>query len=204
MSQLNGDEGAAKIAASILLTSPGVPFIYYGEEIGLMGRKPDENIRLPMQWTGHAPGAGFTEGTPWRSPGPAPGGGNVAQQAEDPGSLLSHYRNLIHMRNKHEALRIGDWKPVSAQPGRILAFLRQSDEETLLVLINPSRRVVEEFTLTLENGFAADGEVGAELLFGEGDVRPPTLNESGGFDEYEPLEVLSPQSTYIIQITSDH
>ncbi len=54
MSQLGGDVNKAKLAAFLLLTSPGTPFIYYGEEIGMQGKKPDENIRLPMQWTSDA------------------------------------------------------------------------------------------------------------------------------------------------------
>ena len=49
--------------ATVLLTLPGTPFIYYGEEIGMTGRKPDELIRTPMQWS-DAEQAGFTEGTP--------------------------------------------------------------------------------------------------------------------------------------------
>ena len=59
---LDVDRGAA--AAALYLTLPGVPFVYYGEEIGMLGRKPDENIRRPMQWS-DAPGAGFTSGSPW-------------------------------------------------------------------------------------------------------------------------------------------
>ncbi|MBT3391812.1 MAG: alpha-amylase, partial [Chloroflexi bacterium] len=51
MSVFNGDLGKAKTAASLLLTAPGTPFIYYGEEIGMQGKKPDEDIRLPMQWS---------------------------------------------------------------------------------------------------------------------------------------------------------
>jgi glycosidase len=52
MNQLSTDkEQKAKVAAGILLTAPGIPFIYYGEEIGMSGTKPDELIRTPMQWT---------------------------------------------------------------------------------------------------------------------------------------------------------
>ncbi|MEN8844800.1 MAG: alpha-amylase family glycosyl hydrolase, partial [Candidatus Arcticimaribacter sp.] len=63
--QLGGSIARAKLAASILLSLPGVPYLYYGEEIGMVGEKPDENIRLPMQWD-TTPNGGFTTGTPWR------------------------------------------------------------------------------------------------------------------------------------------
>ena len=51
MTELGGDPAAAKLAAFLLLTGPGTPFLYYGEEIGMTGTKPDERIRTPMRWT---------------------------------------------------------------------------------------------------------------------------------------------------------
>ncbi|MEZ5194946.1 MAG: alpha-amylase family glycosyl hydrolase [Bacteroidales bacterium] len=57
MNSLGQDQDKNKLAASIYLTLPGIPFIYYGEEIGMLGEKPDEDIRRPMQWT-----AGFQAG----------------------------------------------------------------------------------------------------------------------------------------------
>ncbi|MBL8051714.1 MAG: hypothetical protein JNM46_10875, partial [Anaerolineales bacterium] len=50
MSVFNGNVAKAKMASFLMLTSPGTPYIYYGEEIGMQGVKPDEDIRLPMQW----------------------------------------------------------------------------------------------------------------------------------------------------------
>ena len=60
------DLGRARAAAGILMTLPGVPFVYYGEEIGMIGSGAHEFIRSPMQWNGE-PGAGFTSGTPWQA-----------------------------------------------------------------------------------------------------------------------------------------
>ncbi len=84
MTQLRGDFGKAKSAASLLLTGPGVPFVYYGEEIGQSGGKPDENIRTPMQWSAE-PNAGFTMAEqPWREPQRDFADFNVAGQTDDP------------------------------------------------------------------------------------------------------------------------
>jgi glycosidase len=64
--ELGGNDGKMKAAASIYLTLPGIPYIYYGEEIGMRGSKPDENIRTPMQWNTNIY-AGFSTSTPWQS-----------------------------------------------------------------------------------------------------------------------------------------
>jgi glycosidase len=64
MNQLKKDPVKAGHAATVLLTIPGTPFIYYGEEIGMVGQKPDEQIRSPMQWSKELSG-GFTKGSPW-------------------------------------------------------------------------------------------------------------------------------------------
>jgi alpha-amylase len=136
MSALRGDTQRAKLAAVMMLTAPGVPFIYYGEEIGMTGVKPDEDIRRPMQWTGETPTAGFTSGTPWRGVADDLLISNVAVETEDTESLLSTYRDLIHLRNEHEALRTGETLILDADTHRLFAVLRYTEEEAFLVLVN--------------------------------------------------------------------
>jgi alpha-amylase len=200
MSQLKGDEAAAKVAASLLLTSPGVPFIYYGEEIGMLGEKPDEDIRRPMQWTADEPGAGFSDGRPWRPPYADYPERNVAAQDADANSLLSHYRALIRLRNDHPALREGEWLAIEADPGRLYAALRYDNNEALLVLINASGSEVSDYSLALSSGPLNPGAQ-ASPIFGRGDISSPAINAAGGFDQYMPLVTLPAHSTFVIRIS---
>ncbi|MCA9918109.1 MAG: hypothetical protein KC445_09160 [Anaerolineales bacterium] len=193
MSQLDGDEGKARVAAAILLTSPGVPFVYYGEEIGQMGMKPDEDIRLPMQWASNGPKVGFTEGTPWRPAADDFPVRSVERQTSNPDSLLSLYRGLIQLRNEHEALRVGDWTLVESGSPRLLTFLRQTENETVLVIINVNKNSVsaEDYSLAL----GLDGVSTAVSLHG---LTPTTDFTSTG---YVPFAEIPPQSVHILQLT---
>ena len=96
MSTLGGDVKRASHAATALLTMPGTPFIYYGEEIGMVGEKPDPQIRTPMQWTAGAE-AGFTSNSAWELPNFSYKTVNVEVENSDKNSLLSLYRDLINI-----------------------------------------------------------------------------------------------------------
>src|SRR6266540_2927424 len=100
MTALGNDTAGAKLAATILLTLPGVPFVYYGEEIGMTGDKPDERLRSPMQWTATR-GLGFTSGIPWESAQPDSFRTTVVAQRADSNSLLNLYRRLIRLRQSN-------------------------------------------------------------------------------------------------------
>ena len=205
MSQLRGDEGQARLAASILLTGTGVPFIYYGEEIGMTGVKPDEDIRRPMQWASNGPNVGFTEGTPWRPASDDFPAVSVQRQDDDPDSLLNHYRALIQLRNQHEALRVGDWILVEANSGRLYTFLRHTENETILVIINFNRNPVQadDYSLELASGPLGSG-VTAVSLYGDSVTIAPETNSDGGFSGYIPLSEIPPQSVHIIQLASNN
>lgn len=105
MSDLHGNLDHMKVAAALLLTLPGHLFIYYGEEIGMRGVKPDPHIREPMRWdrSRTAPG----EATWEVSPIPASEDVSVAAEQDDPHSLLNRYRELIHWRVAIAPLRDG-------------------------------------------------------------------------------------------------
>jgi glycosidase len=129
------EPGQARLAASVLLTLPGIPFIYYGEEIGMLGKKPDEFIREPLLWDlpGHDPGE-----THWTEPRYSSAGTvtPVKQQLEDPGSLLRHYKEMIALRKGHPLLASGHIRSLKGRPVDLCAYAVSSGEQEILVLHN--------------------------------------------------------------------
>ena len=188
MTTLNGDVGKAKVAAALLLTAPGTPFIYYGEEIGMSGEKPDELIRTPMQWNTDM-NAGFTANAPWEAVNSDfEQGVNLAAQENDPSSLLFHYRALIQLRNAHSALRTGAASlPASGNPA-IFALLRFSESETILVLINLSDEPVGDYTLDLKG---VEGQILLPLM---------GMKNDGISLSAKPVNELAPRSVFIFQV----
>ena len=135
LTALGNDTAGARIAATILLTLPGVPFVYYGEEIGMTGDKPDERLRTPMQWA-RAPAAGFTKGKPWEALEPDSFTANVAVEDHASSSLLKLYRRLIRLRANDTALREGQLEPVDTGNESLLAYLRNDGSSRVLVVVN--------------------------------------------------------------------
>jgi glycosidase len=200
MNQLSTDkEQKAKVAASILMTAPGIPFIYYGEEIGMTGTKPDELIRTPMQWSAEE-GAGFTDGIPWQSINADYRDVNVAGQTGESTSLLEHYRRLIQLRNQHSALRVGQTYVGESDSSKLVAYLRASADETVLVLINIDDQPVRDYSISLSRG-PLSGEYNPVSLLDDLTYNPLQANGTGGFDEYVPLDEIPPYSAIVLQLT---
>jgi glycosidase len=154
-----------------------------------------------MQWSGGENG-GFTVGAPWEPLQPDfASGKNVAAETTDAGSLLSHYRALIGLRNEHAALRIGDAALVDASTPALYALLRSGADETVLTVINLSGEAVGGYSLKLAAGpLAAGGRYQAAPLMGSGPCADLNANAQGGFDSYAPLPTLAPYSTLILQL----
>jgi glycosidase len=199
VSQLAGDVDRAKLAAVIYLTGPGVPFVYYGEELGMIGKKPDEDIRTPMQWSA-AQNAGFTTGTPWRLPYSDYSEKNVEVQSADPDSILSLYRKLIQLRNQHAALRVGEYVEVQTDNPAVFAMLRVSQEEAVLIVVNLSQDAVSDYALSAAASAVTAGEYRAVPMLGEGDPSILVIDAQGGFSNYQPLPALPPQSYLVLQL----
>jgi glycosidase len=198
MSEFFEDEDKAKLAANVLLTVPGTPFIYYGEEIGMTGRKPDEKIRTPMLWSAEA-NAGFSSTFPWESINSNYLDTNVEVESENPLSLLSHYRTLIRLRNEHAALRVGDYLWVRSDNPSVLSFLRTSEKEQILVLINMSDENVSGYNLSLSQG-PLSGSYHVFPILGEGEFIDLETNQQGGFDAYQPSIDLPANGVMILQL----
>ncbi|MBI4731735.1 MAG: alpha-glucosidase [Chloroflexi bacterium] len=150
------DDRMAKIIMTLLLTLRGTPFLYQGEEIGMRdiplkrselldppGKKywpiykGRDGCRSPMQWD-DSPNAGFSTARTWLKVHPDFCHRNVAAQQADPDSLLHFTKALIALRKSHPALRRGEYVPVAATR-HVLAFLRKSGAETILVALNFSK-----------------------------------------------------------------
>ncbi len=197
MSVFYGDVNKAKLASFLMLTSPGTPFIYYGEEIGMQGQKPDEDLRLPMQWSADEY-AGFSMTNPWRAPRNDYEQVNVALQSGDSNSLLEHYRTLIALRNSHSALRTGKVILLDTNNSGVYAALLADKNETLLVLVNLTDEAISEYAITLNDAGLADSAYSAENLFGAGQAKGPERSGEA-FPEYKPFENLNPYAMYVIK-----
>jgi glycosidase len=199
MSQMDGNVEKMKAAAAIYLTGPGVPFIYYGEEIGMTGKKPDERIRTPMEWTTGV-NAGFTTVAPWEAINTDYQAVNVASEIQDATSLFSWYRSLIQLRNNHPALRIGDYDGITTNNSGVYAALRVSKEETILILINLQKQPITNYSLALSKS-SSKGNFNLHALLGEGSFANLTINDQGGFSNFQPLAEIPANGILVIQFS---
>jgi len=132
-SQLNGNLDQTKLAASIYLTLPGIAYVYYGEELGMLGQKPDEQIREPFKWN-----KTLTDGTTrWEAISLNKELASLDEQRKNPQSMFSHYKNLISVRNSNEAFDIfSDFIEGPYNEGSSLSYFRESQNQKVLVIHN--------------------------------------------------------------------
>jgi maltose alpha-D-glucosyltransferase/alpha-amylase len=147
---LGNDRRLIEVINGLLFSMPGTPVIYYGDEIG-MGDNiylGDRNgVRTPMQWSADR-NAGFSRANPQQLYMPVVIGSeyhyeslNVEAQQDNPRSLLWWMKRLIALRKRSPALSRGSLEFLFPENRHVLVFLRQLEEERILVVVNLSRSV---------------------------------------------------------------
>lgn len=200
MNVYGGNLDKAKLAAYVYLTGPGIPFIYYGEEIGMTGNKPDELIRTPMQWTAEQ-NSGFTEGSAWQKVNGDYSEINVASQDIDPDSLLNFYRDMVTLRKEHPALVFGEYLPIKSSCRMLYPVLRIHEEEVLLIFGNLGKIIQENCMLSLETS-PLIGDYSLSLLYGQADFPVMAFGEGGSLTTYTIPWTVMPGELYVIQLNN--
>jgi maltose alpha-D-glucosyltransferase/alpha-amylase len=145
---LERDRRRIELMNCLLLTMPGTPVLYYGDEIGMgdnvhLGDR--DGVRTPMQWSGDRNG-GFSRADPASLVLPTiqdPLYGyqavNVEAQWRDPHSLLNWTRRMLVVRRQHQAFGRGTQRFLRPMNRKVLAYLREYDGESILCVANVSR-----------------------------------------------------------------
>jgi len=165
ISNVNNSVAKNKLAVAILLTLPGTPYIYYGDEIGMLGKKPDEMIREPFLWN-------VLEKDSLRASWIDPVNSNdstvvpLVLQMQDSNSTYSVFKAWIQERNKELIIREGDLISLNIADN-LLAYERKLGEKTIVVLHNLSGEQVEVKLADL-NCSQVEFYVGNKPLLNEG------------------------------------
>lgn len=144
---LSLNNGNAQMAANLYILSPGTPFIYYGEEIGMKGARGtsngDENRRMAMMW-GDKDTIKNPNGTTYSMS--LQTNGTVKDQIKKKDSLYTHYKNLIMIRKLHPEISLGEYTLVDSDVYTFGGFLTTYNDSTIGVFHNTS----EDETLTID------------------------------------------------------
>ena len=200
--KLDGDTARTRLASFLLFTMPGIPFVYYGEEIAMTGAKPDRRIRTPMQWN-PARGAGFTSGTPWESLQSDSMTVTVASQDRVRSSLLNQYRRLIHLRARSSPLANGVLVPLSASSDAVAVYARREGNNAVLVVVNMGAIAQQGVQVTAAAGALPAGRYRMRSLFGGAGATPLRVGVDGRVDAYVPLAMLAPLTGYLLELVPE-
>ncbi len=188
------DKGKEKVGAALNLLLGGIPSIYYGQEIGMLGESyfmkygiiTDANeipSREAFEWYKNKDSAGmpywYRDSGPWwdSSNVKSNDGISVEEQAPDPTSLLNTYKQLIQLRKKYPVLIRGSYATYANDHNALVSFYRQDENGKALVLINLSDATVD-FTLPADSGKAK--QVYPEGKAAKGDSTSKTRLEAYG------------------------
>jgi alpha-amylase len=201
MTELGGDVARARQAVALLLTLPGLPFIYYGEEIGMTGDKPDPRLRTPMHWR-RGPAAGFTTGAPWEPLQPDSMTANVEAQEDNPSSLLNLHRRLIHLRASNSALGAGELVPLTASNDAVAAYLRREGGQVVLVVANLGATPLSAVSVSSDQSVLPAGQYTPMNLLSGPVAERLLVGSHGRIQGYVPVSSLGGREVYVFEIST--
>lgn len=137
MSQVN-DEAKARLVANIYMTLQGNPFIYYGEELGLFGQKPDEMIRTPFKWSNSSHEHEYSFNTTWIADPQNVDTPSLEEQMKKENAMVHFYKKLISVRKENPALIKGNYTATDVNNEFVMAYKRECDEQKVFVIHNLS------------------------------------------------------------------
>jgi glycosidase len=199
--ELGGSLTKSRLAAIIQLTLPGLPFVYYGEELGMIGAKPDEQIRTPMAWNTNGANAGFTTGTPWEPLQRDSLEANVGAQSSDSASMLAMYRRLIHARADHRALGAGRLIAATTSHDAVTAYVRRAGEQLVLVVANLGDVAVNGLAISTADHTLPPGAYTARDVLSGAMLATVTVDATGAMRAYSPRAVMSAQEALVLALT---
>jgi glycosidase len=182
INRMEKDISKAKLAANIYLTLPGNPFMYYGEEIGMQGTKPDEKLREPFLWSNDE----NQQQTFWLPIQHNKNSIPVDEQQKDSSSMFRHYNKIIRLRQSSKALMLGDFFALETNTKNVISYgrsyINENEKESVIIVHNLSE---EEQIVSLDK----DCMVNSKILF-------ESTNEGKNMlDGYE--FTIAPQTTII-------
>jgi trehalose synthase len=181
---LGGDQQRIRMVYSLLLSLPGTPVLFYGEEIGMgenLAVEGRASVRPPMQWTDE-PGAGFSTARPSKLRRPFPTGPfgplavNVADQRRDHESLLSWMERTIRRRRETPELGFGAFEVLPTEHNAVLAHRCDSDGRAVVAVHNLGADPLE-----LRLDVAGDRET-TQVVDLLGDGGAPALTDDGALE----------------------
>ncbi|MEL6959881.1 MAG: alpha-glucosidase [Pseudomonadota bacterium] len=141
-----------------------------------------DNARTPVQWDA-GPQAGFTDGTPWIDVNPNFKAINVADDTANPNGIFYFYQKLIQLRRVEPVLTDGRFIPILVDHPQVFAYLRQSADATLVVLVNLSS---DEVGVTLPDIAVIEGDLVAATT-----TDPDPLSRDMVLEPYEGIATLA-------------
>lgn len=184
--RLEEDKNKIVLAASLLFTLPGTPFIYYGDELGQTGQSPDPNRREPFPWYKNLKGPGMTtmeKRFPFQSRYLKPFDGiSLEEQKGITGSIYEHYKRLIRIRHKYTALFYSEnysYYPVSSacysyivsshndNTSLLIIHNLSSQKQNLLIKKSPVKDLLDGKSYNISDILALEPHTSAVLKFKE-------------------------------------